>query len=83
MRSNPSGPYGAKKKKLTYTAYSLAGVKEMIIDFVCREDLLSTTLKEFFEIFIASIKKEQMFHRELLGAQYNYIGLALNFNNNG
>jgi hypothetical protein len=42
------------------------GVKEMVIDFICREDLVITTLKEFFEIFISSIKKEQIFHSELL-----------------
>ena len=37
---------------------SMTGVKEMVIDFVCREDLIITTLREFFEIFISSIKKE-------------------------
>ena len=52
----------------------------MVIDFVCREDLIITTLKEFFEIFISSIKKEQIFHKELLNANYKYIGLAIDFN---
>lgn len=47
----------SKKKKLMYSAFSFSGVKEMVIDFVCREDLNITTLKEFFEVFIASIKK--------------------------
>lgn len=36
----------------------LKGAKEMVIDFLCREDLVITTLKEFFEIFVSSIKKE-------------------------
>ena len=52
----------------------------MVIDFVCREDLLITTLKEFFEIFISSIKKEQIFHKELLSDQYNHIGIGIDFN---
>lgn len=52
----------------------------MVIDFVCREDLIITTLKEFFEVFISSIKKEQIFHKELLNPNYNYIGLGIDFN---
>ena len=56
------------------------GVKEMVIDFICREDLVITTLKEFFEIFISSIKKEQVFHSELLASQYRYVGIAMEFN---
>lgn len=37
-------------------------VKQMTIDYYCREDLTITTLKEFFEIFISSLKKDQAFH---------------------
>jgi hypothetical protein len=55
-----------KKKTFMTTAYSFGDVKQMIIDFACREDLNITTLKEFFEVFINSIKKEQIFHKELL-----------------
>ena len=43
------------KKKIKMK--NLSGVKEIVIDFVCREDLVITTLREFFEIFISSIKK--------------------------
>ena len=57
----------------------MIGVKEMVIDFICREDLVITTLKEFFEIFITSIKKEQTFHSELLSSKYKYIGLSMDF----
>jgi hypothetical protein len=46
------------RRKLMKSSSSFGGVKEMVIDFVCREDLIITTLKEFFEIFISSIKKE-------------------------
>lgn len=53
------------KKKLKKPS-SFKNVKEMVIDFICREDLIITTLKEFFEIFISSIKKDQVFHSELL-----------------
>ena len=56
------------------------GLKEMQIDFICREDLVITTLKEFFEIFISSIKKEQIFHTELMSSLYKYIGLRMEFN---
>jgi hypothetical protein len=52
----------------------------MVIDFICREDLVLTTLKEFFEIFITSIKKDQVFHSELLSPDYHFMGLSLAFN---
>lgn len=52
----------------------------MVIDFVSRQDLQVTTLKEFFEIFISSIKKEQIFHKELLSPNYTHIGLGIDFN---
>ena len=52
------------------THFNFQGVKELVIDFICREDLVITTLKEFFEIFISSLKKEQIFHRELLYPGY-------------
>lgn len=52
----------------------------MIIDFICREDLVITTLKEFFEIFISSLKKEQVFHTELMSGDYKHLGLAMDFN---
>jgi hypothetical protein len=68
------------RRRLMQTSYTFGGVKEMVIDFVCREDLIITTLKEFFEIFISSIKKEQIFHKELLNPAYNYIGLGIDFN---
>ena len=51
----------------------------MTIDYQCREDLTVTTLKEFFEIFISSLKKEQVFHRELLSKNWNHIGLNMKF----
>jgi hypothetical protein len=54
-------------------------VKQMTIDFYCREDLTLTTLKEFFEIFIASLRKDQAFHQELLSPIYEEIGLAIKF----
>ena len=56
------------------------GVKEMVIDFICKEELNLTTLKEFFEIFISSIKKDQIFHQELLSPSYRHIGMSLEFN---
>jgi hypothetical protein len=52
----------------------------MVIDFICREDLIITTLKEFFEIFISSIKKEQLFHSELMSSNFQYMGLSMDFN---
>jgi hypothetical protein len=51
----------------------------MTIDYYCREDLAVTTLKEFFEIFISSLKKEQAFHRELIEQNYKHIGLTMKF----
>ena len=54
-------------------------VKQMTIDFYCREDLTITTLKEFFEIFIASLRKDQAFHKELLSPIYEEIGLGIKF----
>ena len=57
-------------------------VKQLTIDFYSREDLTVTTLKEFFEIFISSLKKEQAFHQELVSIQYKYIGLGMKFDLN-
>jgi hypothetical protein len=54
-------------------------VKQMTIDYYCREDLTVTTLKEFFEIFISSLKKEQAFHQELTSALYQHVGLSMKF----
>ena len=51
----------------------------MTIDYYCREDLPMTTLKEFFEIFITSLKKDQAFHHELISKNYNEIGLTIKF----
>ena len=54
----------------------------MTIDYYCREDLSITTLKEFFEIFISSLKKDQAFHQELISKQYSELGLAMKFDKN-
>ena len=54
----------------------------MTIDYYCREDLTVTTLKEFFEIFISSLKKDQAFHHELISNQYQEIGLSMKFDQN-
>ena len=51
----------------------------MTIDYYCREDLTVTTLKEFFEIFISSLKKEQAFHQELTSALYSSVGISMKF----
>lgn len=57
-------------------------VKQMTIDFYCREDLVITTLKEFFEIFISSVKRDESFHNEVLNSKYGHIGLNINFEMN-
>ena len=54
----------------------------MTIDYYCREDLTVTTLKEFFEIFISSLKKEQAFHQELIGVGYQHVGMSMKFDPN-
>jgi hypothetical protein len=54
----------------------------MTIDFYCREDLVITTLKEFFEIFISSVKRDESFHNEVLNSKYCHIGLNINFEMN-
>ena len=56
------------------------GIQEIVIDFICREDIVIATLKEFFEIFIASIREDQYFHVVLLSPKFHYIGLTLEFN---
>ena len=38
------------------------------------------TLKEFFDIFISSIKKDQIFHKDLLSSEFKFIGIAMEFN---
>jgi hypothetical protein len=36
-------------------------------------------VKEFFEIFICSIKKNQQFHFEILSPHYNSVGIGMEF----
>jgi len=55
-------------------------LKDLTVDFACREDLAITSLKEFLEVFIQSVKREQAFHQELLSSLYQCIGLTLDFN---
>jgi hypothetical protein len=50
------------------------------VDFACREDLAITSLREFLEVFVQSVKREQVFHQELLSSVYMQMGLALEFN---
>lgn len=38
-----------------------------------------TTFKEFFEVFIASVRHEYRLHKDLMEPCYNYIGLALSY----
>ena len=38
-----------------------------------------TTFKEFFEVFIASIRHEYGLHRDLMEPNFNYIGISLSF----
>ena len=55
-------------------------MKDLTVDFACREDLAITSLKEFLEVFIQSVKREQPFHHELLSSIYQSVGLSLDFN---
>ena len=42
-------------------------LKELTVEFIgCREDLLITTVREFLEIIVMSIIKQQSFHYELM-----------------
>ena len=59
---------------------NFTGIQEIVIDFVCREDMVMATMKEFFEIFIASIKGDQYFHIVLMSPKFHHIGLTLEFN---
>ena len=51
----------------------------MTIDYQCREELIITSVKEFFEIFVSSLHKSQVFHSELTNALYNSVGLSMKF----
>jgi len=33
-------------------------LKDLTVDFACREDLAITSLKEFLEVFVQSVKRE-------------------------
>jgi hypothetical protein len=41
-------------------------LKDLTVDFACREDLSITSLREFLEVFVQSVKRDQVFHHELL-----------------
>ena len=51
-------------------------------DFKLREDLAVTSLREFFEIFILSMKKENSFHKDILHEQFTHFGLTMDFGRN-
>ena len=50
-----------------------------MVNLVCREDLLLTTFKEFFDVIANSFKKEKSFHEDILDPAYKYIGICLDF----
>ena len=54
--------------------------RHITVDFVCQKSLALTTLKEFLEIFVSSIKNSDSFHSELMGDKCVFIGLNLDFN---
>jgi len=51
-------------KKINSGSFKI--LKDLTVDFSCREDLAITSLKEFLEVFIQSVKRDQVFHTELL-----------------
>ena len=55
---SPRGKKIALKEQQKILTQKYKKVKQMTIDYYCREDLTITTLKEFFEIFISSLKKD-------------------------
>ena len=42
------------------------GIKQITVDFVCQKNLALTTLKEFLEVFLSSIRNDQAFHFEIM-----------------
>jgi len=62
VKSREKSRKAALKAQQRQLVKKYSKVKQMTIDYYCREDLTVTTLKEFFEIFISSLKKEQAFH---------------------
>ncbi len=55
---SPRSKKSALKNQQKFLVNKYKKVKQMTIDYYCREDLTVTTLKEFFEIFISSLKKD-------------------------
>ena len=74
--------HAIRKKKLSRRMQSngFKALKDLTVDFACREDLAITSLREFLEVFVQSVKREQVFHQELLSSSYLQMGLALEFN---
>lgn len=71
-----------RKKKLSRRMQSngFKALKDLTVDFACREDLAITSLREFLEVFVQSVKRDQVFHQELLSSMYMEMGLAVDFN---
>ena len=65
-RSRKGSPYKERKNEKIKKDSVKLETKELEIDFICREDLALTTVREFFEIFVQSVKKEEKFHLYLL-----------------
>lgn len=62
--------HAIRKKKLSRRMQSngFKALKDLTVDFACREDLAITSLREFLEVFVQSVKRDQVFHQELLSS---------------
>jgi hypothetical protein len=63
-------PFPEDIKSIYYEQF-FKSLKDLTVDFACREDLAITSLKEFLEVFVQSVKREQAFHHELLSSLYH------------
>lgn len=74
--------FAMRKKRLSKRMHSngFKTLKDLSVDFACREDLAITSLREFLEVFVQSVKRDQVFHKELLSSLYMQMGIALEFN---
>ena len=71
--------YHALKTQRKALVHKYAKVKQVTLDYVCREDLVVTTLHEWLKVFVSSVEKNHMLHKELTDERYDRVGMAMTF----
>lgn len=62
---------------LLHKAVSPLPQKELSVEFLGRDDLLITCVREFLEILVISVQRGTTFHQEIVNPKYTHVGVSL------